>query len=88
MNGTKYITSAFNEIEFNELNVFNELDVFNELCINELNVFNAPTTALAQPKRPMTHVLRLIKCIYGTTNFLLLVYWALFMVSVVCPKKL
>ena len=43
MNGTRYIASAFNEIEFNELNVFNELDVFkfNELDVfNELNEFN------------------------------------------------
>ena len=38
MNGTRYIASAFNEIEFNELNVFNELYVFNELDV--FNVFN------------------------------------------------
>ena len=60
MNGTRYIASEFNEIEFNELNVFNELDVVNELNmfnvfneLNDLNVFNAPTTALAQPKGPI-----------------------------------
>ena len=34
VNGTRDIASGFNEIEFNELNVFNKLEIFN--VFNEL----------------------------------------------------